>query len=161
MKKIVIPPPAPPPPHLQTFICTGFFRCFDHWYIQAVAVVLCAMCIALQWLVVYHTVLCCMYHIQYTVCCEVAWYIYHRTVTGCLPRCACAVCITVRTQWLFVWHIVYLTALFVMCCTYYDAYILLLILLASISLYLPIKMCINLQLMVIELMKQATLNFLV
>ena len=30
-----------------------------------------------------------------------------------------------------------------------------------ISLYLPIRMCINLQLMVIELMKQATLNFLV
>ena len=29
------------------------------------------------------------------------------------------------------------------------------------SLYLPIRMCINLQLMVIELMKQATLNFLV
>ena len=30
-----------------------------------------------------------------------------------------------------------------------------------ISLYLPIRMCINLQLMVIELMKQVTLNFLV
>ena len=30
-----------------------------------------------------------------------------------------------------------------------------------ISLYLPIRMCINLQLMVIELIKQATLNFLV
>ena len=30
-----------------------------------------------------------------------------------------------------------------------------------ISLYLPIRMCINLQLMIIELMKQATLNFLV
>ena len=30
-----------------------------------------------------------------------------------------------------------------------------------ISLYLPIRMCINLQMMVIELMKQATLNFLV
>ena len=30
-----------------------------------------------------------------------------------------------------------------------------------ISLYLTIWMCINLQLMVIELMKQATLNFLV
>ena len=30
-----------------------------------------------------------------------------------------------------------------------------------ISLHLPIRMCINLQLMVIELMKQVTLNFLV
>ena len=30
-----------------------------------------------------------------------------------------------------------------------------------ISLYLPIRMCINLQLMIIELMKHATLNFLV
>ena len=30
-----------------------------------------------------------------------------------------------------------------------------------ISLYLPIRMCLNLQLMVIELMKHVTLNFLV